>query len=474
MIRLTLPADLAPRQRYGLEVLVDLSRLLVVADPAADVVRLEVVEARASSLDHLLQHEIPLEPGDGVVRVGRPALEGITALAGAAVEQESTAADRHGRVPTAANPSVRAGKDRDPIVQRWAASLGGAVRHAAGRRAVRYLAPWPEGRRWAAAITHDLDIVSGWPLFTLWRAIELLRNREWTRMARSLGSALRAIGGDPVRAGVQSLLDAEREAGLHSTWFVLSGSPSLSSWLKGDVTYALESTSAGRLLEAVRTAGHEIGLHGSFRTALDGVRLQDEHDRLARILGAPPAGIRQHFLRMRPDRTPALAEAAGFTYDATFGFPDRNGFRTGVADVIPAWRAEAASTLDIVPLVWMDRALSKYRKIEDPDSWIADGLELAAAAQSVQGLWVGLWHPNLTSPLGFPEAPEAFRRLLHSLAADAPWFATLEQVVRWRRSRRSARATRVAPDGRIELATGPRADWPITLENEQGTGVARA
>ena len=49
------------------------------------------------------------------------------------------------------------------------------VQDAAGRRAVRYLAPWPEGRRWAAAITHDLDIVSGWPLFTTLREHRLIQ-----------------------------------------------------------------------------------------------------------------------------------------------------------------------------------------------------------------------------------------------------------------------------------------------------------
>ena len=93
--------------------------------------------------------------------------------------------------------------------------------------------------------------------------------------------------------------------------------------------------------------------------------------------------------------------ASGFSYDSTFGFPDRNGFRLGVADVVPRWNDAGASPipLDEAPFAWMDRALSKYRRIERPATWSEDALQLAATARAVGGLWVGLWHPNLTPAL---------------------------------------------------------------------------
>jgi hypothetical protein len=248
----------------------------------------------------------------------------------------------------------------------------------------------------------------------------------------------------------------------------LCGTPTAATWLAGDITYAIESQAARRLLGIIREGGNEIGLHGSLRTAVDGARMRDERERLTNALdGFRPAGVRQHFLRMRPGQTQSHAQAAGFGYDATFGFPDRNGFRLGVADVVAAWD-DAAEPLTLVPLVWMDRALSKYRGIEDPAAWIADGLELAAAARSVSGLWVGLWHPNLVPALGFPGAPEAFHSLLESLAAQRPWFATLERVVSWRRARRAVRATRVAPDGRVDLVPAEAPEWRFALEDEQG------
>src|SRR2546422_10551371 len=71
--------------------------------------------------------------------------------------------------------------------------------------------------------------------------------------------------------------------------------------------------------------------------------------------------------------------------------------------------------LEEVPLCWMDRALSKYRGVEEPERWVAAGLALARACRDVEGLWVGVWHPNLTAPLGFPDAPAAFDELVRGV-----------------------------------------------------------
>jgi hypothetical protein len=468
VIRLAAPPDLSPHERYGLETLVDLSRLLVVADPEADVVELRVADTPSITFDQLLSRGLTLERCDGIVTIGRAALSHVTGLAGAALERQSDATDRHDRVPSSSNALVTRRMERDVPVQRWADELASMVGEVAGRRPVRSLSPWPAGHRWAAAVTHDLDVVAGWPLFTLSRSAELLRAREWHRCGAVAAAAAGAVGHGPVDRGVRDLLDAEREVGVRGTWFMICGTPTPRTWWRGDITYRLESRQGRRLIELVRSGGHEIGLHGSFRTACDGARMQEERRRLSRMIGAPPAGVRQHFLRLRPGETHALMEAAGFMYDATLGFSDRNGFRTGTADVVPALGSTTRSALDTVPLVWMDRALSKYQHIEDPEAWVDDGLELAEISRAVGGLWVGLWHPNLVPALGFPDTPAALRRLLTTLAGWHPWFATLQEIVQWRRARRSTRATRVTAGGAVEVVTDTPAPWPVTLEDGKG------
>ena len=50
------------------------------------------------------------------------------------------------------------------------------------------------------------------------------------------------------------------------------------------------------------------------------------------------------------------------------------------------------------------------------------------SCRRAEGLWVGLWHPNLTAALGFPGAPAAYERLVAALAAERPYMAPLHRV----------------------------------------------
>ncbi len=453
MIRL--PDALAPTERYALELLVDLARLVPVDDPNADVVRIEVTDppGRPPALRTLSASRWLIQPGEGTVRVFRSALRSVAEIASAASEQRSAERDRHGRVPPGVNTLVTAGMERHPIVSEAAVRLREAALASAGRRAMRLAVPWPGGKRWAAAFTHDLDIVSLWPAFTLLRLAELAGKGQLAECARVCGAALAALLGDPVGRGVATLLERESATGIRSTWFILCGTPTFATMRAGDLTYAPESKAARAILKAITSAGHDVGLHGSFATTVEDGAFAAQRARLAGLCGREIAGVRQHFLRVRPGATHRAMREAGFTWDASLGFADRNGFRLGIADVVPLWDAarETAIGLDEVPFCWMDRALSKYRGIEDPSAWVKDALKMAQRARNVGGLWVGVWHPNLVPELGFPGAPEAFAELAQGIAAGDPCLLSLGELVAWRRARRSARVTSLAPDGRIEL-----------------------
>ena len=444
-------AGLSAAERFALDLLVDLGRLVPAAS-TLDVVRLELSAQAPRELRGWMAAGWGIDVADGIVRVPRAVLQAVIDVAGAAAEQRATARDRYRRVPSSANPLVREELEREPVIQRAALALQAATRKAAGRRAFRTVAPWPDGRRWAAAFTHDLDVVSWWPAFTLLRIGELARKGAFARIARVVASAVSSAGFDPVTQGVVGVLNHEANAHIRSTWFILCGTPTLQTMRAGDLTYRPESARARGIIAQVRAIGHEIGLHGSFATLDDSDALKEQRHRLVEIAGSPVHGIRQQYVRIHPGVTERAMAEAGFWYDSTFGFPDRNGFRLGVADVVPRWDADANQPIAIqeAPFTWMDRALSKYRGIERPAAWSEDALALAATAREVGGLWVGLWHPNLTPPLGFPDAPAAYGATIAGVLAESPFVAPLDTIVGWRRIRRSVRAEAIQPDGSVD------------------------
>lgn len=453
MIRLDL-RDASPDVRWAVDLLVDLAALLPVDDPEADVATVQlrthrgpvatVAAARAAGWGVL-----DADPTSGRITLDADVLRLLARVAAASDEQQSGAEDRHGRVPSDVNQLVREAEERRPVLHEAARAFLDAVERAAGGRPVRRLAPWPDGRAWAAALTHDLDVVAGWPAFAALRWIELARRGYAGLAARALGSAVRAAMGSPVAAGVEEILAVEARHEIRATWFILCGTPSWQTVRTGDLTYRPESAAARRILGRVADGGHEFGLHGSFATGLDARLLGAQRRRLGELTGAPIHGVRQHFLRMRPGRTQREMATAGFAFDATFGYPDRNGFRLGTADVLPDFldaTEERTRSLAVVPLVWMDRALSKYRGVESPDAWIADAFALAEVVRGVGGLWTGLWHPNLTPALGYPGAPAAFARLVAGLAAERPFVAPLGELVAWRAARRAVRVRSLSGD----------------------------
>jgi hypothetical protein len=456
MIRLPGNGTLSDPQRRALMLLVDCARLIPTTATVAPTIDLTDRPASYESLRSWKAAEYGIAPGDGTIHVARAALRVVTDVVNGSRERASSVRDRFGRVPASENALVAETLERDPIVSQAATALRTAALAASGRGPIHLAAPWPDGRRWAVALTHDLDVVAWWPLFTALRLAELARKGAVRRALRTVGEAIATLGRSPIQPGIRSLLEAERRRSIRSTWFVLCGTPTWRTFVAGDLTYHPEHERTRRVLDDLLRDGHSLGLHGSFATLASPEVFTEQRRRLSALTGREIAGVRQHFLRFEPERTPPAMRAAGFDYDSTWGFADRNGFRLGLCDVLPAWE-----NLVEVPFTWMDRALSKYRNVEEPDVWVLDALELARACREVEGLWVGVWHPNLLPALGFPDAPQAYARLLDGLLAEQPYVATLEELVAWRKARSQLRVAGITPDGRPHLESPS----PVPLES---------
>jgi len=103
----------------------------------------------------------------------------------------------------------------------------------------------------------------------------------------------------------------------------------------GNGCYELTDKKIIKLLQKIDRRGHEIGVHGSFQTYRDGLKVIQHKSLLEQVL--VQAGIkqkikgnRQHYLRWDSAITPGILDEAGFEYDTTGSYADKSGFRYGV------------------------------------------------------------------------------------------------------------------------------------------------
>ena len=118
--------------------------------------------------------------------------------------------------------------------------------------------------------------------------------------------------------------------------------------LKKVLKALLLSSSQPLAIKDIQAAGrHEIGVHGWIHERLPLLNDPREEQRLlnqsiellTKMTGRKPVGYRAPSWQFSFWTLQQIKDA-GFLYDSTYGFADRNGFRLGVADVVPLWDAE--------------------------------------------------------------------------------------------------------------------------------------
>ena len=324
----------------------------------------------------------------------------------ARVEEREGTRDEHGRFRAA-------GSSLDP--------LDPPLEHL--RRKLGVEPPRWGGARFAVALTHDVDTPWKWTPIGLRGAAarakaDLLRGRARSglREARALAGwpIHKARGTDPFWSFDRILAD-ERRCDASSTFFLMADHAHELDGPAGDSYEQLRP----HLVETLLEGAAEVGLHGSYSAADDGVRLAAEKGRLEELAG-PVRGQRYHFLRLDPDRNLADLEAAGFAYDSTLGFPDAPGFRAGIAHPFRPWdfKRDAPHEIIEVPLAAMDVTLSAERYLNlsarQAEARLSSLLDWAAEHG---GGFAVLWHSEQYDSAVLPGWDRLYRRFMEDVRA---------------------------------------------------------
>lgn len=298
---------------------------------------------------------------------------------------------------------------------------------------------WPEGRSFGLFLSHDIDQIHDRELFRILADLNHVR-RIWTRGEKgSVGLALRRVARAMVapksaEQDFRTILEIEARHGFRSTFYVLQDP----YWSRNGPRYTLQSAALGRILQMVRAANGEIGVHGGYYRYNQADRYRESREAVSGLSGDEAVGIRNHLLRFSFPETWLAQEAAGFRYDATFGFPDRLGPREG--RILPFFPVDPKTgrQLDLValPLTVMDVTLFRNLGLGGEAALEAAWKTIDPVIQA-GGLVSLLWHNNYFNEPEYQDWQWVYEQLLARLAARKPWCATGAEIAEyWRSTRR--------------------------------------
>lgn len=316
--------------------------------------------------------------------------------------------------------------------------------HAEGFRA-----HYPHGHAFAACLSHDLDLM----LIGLREKVGSMRAGQLPVDARTLQDLFRRRT-DP-RYSVENIIRMEDAFGAGSSFYFMA-------LAAGDKDHNYDLTDMGDQIAMLLEADREIGLHGGHTAYKDVNALKREKARLEKAIGHPITGYRNHFLRFTTPHTWRLLKGEGFSYDTTYGYSDRAGFRNGMAYPFRPYDLVNGGMIDIleVPLVLMDAALLFNMKLSIDQARMLC-FALIAEARAVNGVITLLWHNNYMQG----EMGGLYRELLEHLHAQGAWLTNTESLVRhWKSSGLQDEMEQV-----LQAVVGPPAELEVGPAQKQST-----
>ncbi len=360
-------------------------------------------------------------------------------------EYERPERDRWGIWDFASSENFHAGKLWEPEVDAWIAEVR---RGLARTTALESL--WPDGRRFAVCLTHDVDLLSlqstpqqvlrfaraGLAPGVAQRGDRLLRfARPAVRVARS-GRA--GIARAPSTAEtLDRSVAAEAKRGVAASYLFTApphgrGSRYDCVYAPGDAcVFRGSRMPAGQMMSELAAEGFDVGLHGSYTAALEPGALAAERTALESCTGLELTTTRQHFLRWDVRTTPALQEAAGLRVDSTLGFNRNVGFRAGTSLPFHHFDVTTQTQLGLleIPLAIEDTALLSPGglELEFSDARGVVGQLLSRVAE-VGGVATLLFHPDKFADRDWLEL---YEWSLDQALDQGAWVTSLRGLADW-------------------------------------------
>ncbi|MBI4639154.1 MAG: hypothetical protein HY731_00565 [Candidatus Tectomicrobia bacterium] len=252
-------------------------------------------------------------------------------------------------------------------------------------------------------LSHDLDYIEKTVPLRIKRIFLTLRNAFKTaktpvRFLKESASVWKFFRSSPSYWYFDYWEELEKRNGHRSVFYIYARTDAVKGprvWLI-DPSYDIRKNSLlqERLRQLLRE-GFEVGLHGSFSSAVDEDLLRKEKEIVEEMTGVAITKVRQHWLCYEERTTPFLHEKL-FEYDSTLGWNDRMGFRAGCASRYRPYDHlhQRAFNFFETPQVVMDANIYDYG-VQDVHTQFLQAMEMICGLENCKNSHISIsWHPH--------------------------------------------------------------------------------
>ena len=190
----------------------------------------------------------------------------------------------------------------------------------------------------------------------------------------------------------------------------------LRSGTKYDRTIQPKSRGFNKVISQLTKHGAHIGLHPSYYTSTESLRLLKEKQMLEKKLNENIVLSRQHFLRFRISSTPNLLSNSGIKADFSMGYANAPGFRAGTSFPFRYFdfNSEQAGSIHFIPFCFMDGAFSIHQKLEHSEI-MSILLKMSEEIIRTGGNFISVFHERSFDDHLYPGFGTLYREIHHRL-----------------------------------------------------------
>ncbi len=276
-------------------------------------------------------------------------------------------------------------------------------------------------RKFSATITHDIDeVTSGWKH----RVRTELNSKKYLKaILHGLSQSFTSFS--PWQ-NLKELSDFNKDNSVPSSFFLLARNNKVGNIKNAD--YELSNPYMQQSIINFKTNGHEVGIHGSYKTHDSAKELKKDLIKIEEQVN----GNRFHFLQYEIQNSSKVIEGNKLKFDSTLGFQEEIGFRNSICTPFKLYNFKENRSFNFleIPLNIMDCSLEydNYMGISPKESLI-EIKKLTQEIKKFNGNICINWHNTYFSNYLKSDWKSLYKEVIEYLKKENCEFVTCSELV---------------------------------------------